>query len=652
VAGAWEQTIDTVVGIALVILVAISWVAYQSTDRLLETNRLTAETSAVIDALDQVVSDLVDAETGQRGYLLTGDQAYLAPYLTASDEIDADLQTLRTAATQSPERLERIDHLEALSIARMASIGRTIDLAKGGDPQGAVAAVAAGRGKAQMDNIRAAAAQLRAEQRQLLLDQSRAVQTNAARTTLSMLLASGFASALILISVLVVRRERGARLRAYDELDERVRLRTAELRESNESLQLEMAERQLAQEQLLDANLQLEQALDDVQQAHAVMSRQERLRSLGELASGIAHDFNNALGMIVGFSELLLADPDAMNEPDEARAKVRLIHSAATGAGAVVARLREFYRVRDDLDERQPVQVNDVIAQAISLTRPRWQDQVQAAGHTVTVTAELQDVPTIDGRAAELREALANLILNAVDAMPEGGTLTLGSRSSTSRVIVEVSDTGVGMPADVRARVFEPFFTTKGERGSGLGLAQVFRIIDRHRGDITVASAEGQGTTFTIQLPIGSGEAASGPIDDDPRLTRPLRVLLAEDEPSLRRILASYLEIDHHRVVIAPDGRQALAAFEPGRFDLLVTDRAMPELNGDRLAAEISKLAPDLPIIMLTGLGGLMRELEERPPGVTTVIPKPVTLSAFRAAIADVIGQRGGRSASASADST
>src|SRR5262249_25870518 len=150
--------------------------------------------------------------------------------------------------------------------------------------------------------------------------------------------------------------------------------------------------------------------------------------------------------------------------------------------------------------------------QAISLTRPRWQDQVQAAGHTVNVVVELQELPIVDGRDADLREALANLILNAVDAMPKGGTLTLRSRTAHGDVIIEVSDSGVGMPAEVRERIFEPFFTTKGERGSGLGLAQVVRIVDRHHGEITVASAEGKGTTFTIRLPIGTGEYAAGEV--------------------------------------------------------------------------------------------------------------------------------------------
>jgi signal transduction histidine kinase/CheY-like chemotaxis protein len=638
IAPSWERVIYAGVGVALVVLAGIAWLAYASTDDLVETTRLTTETNGVLDALDQVVSDLVDAETGQRGYLLTGDPVYLEPYNAATRDIDADVRTLRLAAMASPARLDLIDRLDTLTTIRMVGISRTLDLAQHGDWAGAVAAIKTGRGKVTMDEIRQIAAQLREQQQHLLLDQTRAVQENAARTTLSVVLASSLASAMIILSALVVRREMTARHRMNRELDERVRLRTAELEAANSSLELEMAERQLAQEQLLEANLQLEQALTDVGEAHAAMLRQERLRALGELASGIAHDFNNALGMIVGFSELILADPEALAVADEARAKVRLIHSAAIGAGEVVSRLREFYRARDDSEDFKPVQINDVIAQAISLTRPRWQDQMQAAGQTISVAVELQEVPTIDGRGADLREALANLILNAVDAMPSGGSLTLRSRMVGTDVFVDVSDTGIGMSAEVRDRIFEPFFTTKGDQGTGLGLAQVHRIVERHGGEITVASAEGQGTTFTIRLPLGSRPASipEGAIET-PR-PQGLRVLLAEDEPSLRRILVSYLEIDQHRVVHAADGRQALAAFEPGNFDLLITDRAMPELNGDQLALEVQRREPTLPIIMLTGLGDLMHELDERPPGVQIVIAKPVTLSTFRDAISEAVG--------------
>jgi PAS domain S-box-containing protein len=178
------------------------------------------------------------------------------------------------------------------------------------------------------------------------------------------------------------------------------------------------------EDQLREVNRRLEQALSDVQHTQEVMLRQERLKALGQLASGIAHDFNNALSMIIGFTELLLSDAEEMEDISKRRAHLHLIHSAAQDAAGVVGRLREFSRPTKSSSELPPVQINDLVAQAISLSQPRWRDQAQASGQTIRVTAELGQVPQIGGRAAELREALANLIINAVDAMPTGGTLT------------------------------------------------------------------------------------------------------------------------------------------------------------------------------------------------------------------------------------
>jgi signal transduction histidine kinase/CheY-like chemotaxis protein len=411
--------------------------------------------------------------------------------------------------------------------------------------------------------------------------------------------------------------------------------RVQQLRDANERLQAEMSERQIAQERVQEANLQLEHALDEVGKAQDVLRRQERLRALGELASGIAHDFNNALGMIVGFAELLLADPRALDDAESARGKIRLIHSAAIGAGAVVSRLRDLYRPREEHVPIQPVQLNDVIAQAISLTQPRWRDQAQAAGRQIRVESDVQPLPTVDGIHAELRDALANLILNATDAMPSGGTLTIRSRVEHSWVVIEIADTGIGMSPEVSARIFEPFFTTKGEHGTGLGLALVRGTVERHQGHIDVESAEGQGTTFTIRVPIGvTRTRPAPPLVIAPRQS--LRVILAEDEPSLRRILASYLQIDGHEATVVADGHEALAAFAPGAFDLVITDRAMPEVNGDQVASEVKRLAPGTPVIMLTGLGDLMHDMAEQPEGVDLVVGKPVTLAGFREAIARV----------------
>jgi PAS domain S-box-containing protein len=406
------------------------------------------------------------------------------------------------------------------------------------------------------------------------------------------------------------------------------------------------------EEELREVNRRLEQALADVQHTQEVMLRQERLKALGQLASGIAHDFNNALSMIIGFTELMLSDAESAEDVAKRRAHLQLIHSAAQDAAGVVGRLREFSRPTKSSAELPPVQINDLVAQAISLSQPRWRDQAQASGRTIRVSAELGQVPLIGGRAAELREALANLIINAVDAMPEGGMLTLRTWLETGdekgvgggMVIVEVSDTGTGMPPEVRDQIFDPFFTTKGDRGTGLGLAMVHGIVEQHHGEIGVQSEVGKGTTFTMRfrpLPDQTEQAAT-PARPSPRV-RGLRVLLTEDEPSLRQILTSYLRVDGHAIEAAGNGQEALAKFRPDAFDLVITDRAMPEMGGDQLAAELDRLGSTTPVIMLTGLGDLMNEVGERPEGVDLVVAKPVTLAELRAAVVMVTSVPHGR---------
>jgi PAS domain S-box-containing protein len=413
---------------------------------------------------------------------------------------------------------------------------------------------------------------------------------------------------------------------------------TAVIRDVSPRVQLE--------EQLREVNRRLEQALADVQQTQEVMLRQERLKALGQLASGIAHDFNNALSMIIGFTELLLSDTEELEDAAKRRTHLHLIHSAAQDAAGVVGRLREFSRPTKPSAELPPVQINDVVAQAISLSQPRWRDQAQASGQTIRVTAELGQVPLIGGRAAELREALANLIINAVDAMPAGGTLTLRTCLETApdtelgagMVVVEVSDTGTGMPPDVRDQIFDPFYTTKGDRGTGLGLAMVHGIVEQHDGEISVQSEVGVGTTFTMRfrpLPEQVEPSVVTARPAPPRV-RGLRVLLTEDEPSLRQILTSYLRVDGHAIEAAGNGHEALAKFRPDAFDLVITDRAMPEMGGDQLAAELERRGSTTPVIMLTGLGDLMNEVGERPEGVDLVVAKPVTLAELRAAVVTV----------------
>ena len=251
---------------------------------------------------------------------------------------------------------------------------------------------------------------------------------------------------------------------------------------------------------LAEETRRLTEVLEELRQSQERVIQQERLSALGQMASGIAHDFNNTLMPILGYSELLRLRPETLADRGKALRYVEIIHAAATDAAKVVGRLREFYRPRDANASFRAVRLNDVISQAVSLTQPKWKDEALAKGSTVTVVQEFGDVPAVTGNDSELCQAFTNLILNAADAMPRGGTITIRTWSEEAAVCAEVRDTGVGMTEEVRRRCMEPFFTTKGPRGTGLGLAMVFGTVKRHDGSVEIQSVPEQGTSMTIRL--------------------------------------------------------------------------------------------------------------------------------------------------------
>jgi signal transduction histidine kinase len=424
-----------------------------------------------------------------------------------------------------------------------------------------------------------------------------------------------------------------------EELEHRVRERTKQWKTTLEDLRAQIHERRQAEAAVLEYNARLQEALNELRTTQEQVIQQERLRALGEMASGIAHDFNNALAPVVGFSELLLARPENLQDPQLAQQYLQLIHTGARDAASVVARLREFYRQRETNEVFGAVELAALIEQVVSLTQPKWKNQAQAEGRTVQIQLELGEAPPVVGNETELREVLTNLIFNAVDAMPQGGTITLRTRADGDSVLLEVADTGTGMPEEVRQRCFEPFFSTKGARGTGLGLAMVHGTIERHGGRIEISSALGSGTTFRIRLPRGDFQASSSSAPHGHPLLS-LRVLVVDDDAGVRAVTVAYLQSEGHQVEAAGNGQEALQVIEHSAIDLVITDRAMPGMSGDQLAVAVKRLHPHLPIVLLTGFGDLMAATGDIPPGVDCVIGKPVTLETLRRTIATVTGHQ------------
>lgn len=384
------------------------------------------------------------------------------------------------------------------------------------------------------------------------------------------------------------------------------------------------------------------QEREELKKAQQRAIEQERLGALGKMASGIAHDFSNALTPVLGYTELLISHPEKLKDTKKLAHYVNMMNLAAKDAVNLVNQLREFYRKREKIEKLTPVDVSRVVEQTVLLTEPRWKGQALAGDATIHIETDLKKVPLIAANDSALRDALTNLIFNAVDAMPSGGTITLRTRPEADGVLIEVSDTGEGMPEEVRRHCFEPFFSTKGKSGTGMGLAMVYGVVRRHEGTIEVKSEPGKGTTFLMRLPrrdpasfVEDG-AAAGSRKEVFRTRRGLKVLVVDDDEKVLELVKEYLAADTHTVETAPDAARALEKLNCGTYDLVITDWAMPGMKGDQLSLKIKEQSPRTPIIMLTGFHETVKAHGEKPQGVDLLLTKPPTLDILRSAISRV----------------
>jgi GAF domain-containing protein/CheY-like chemotaxis protein len=348
--------------------------------------------------------------------------------------------------------------------------------------------------------------------------------------------------------------------------------------------------------------------------------RTEKLRALGEMASGVAHDFNNLLAAILGRAQLL------QQEVADSRLKqwLQVIERSALDGAQTVRRLQEFTRIRRD-HPLVTVDLNRIAREALEITQSRWRDDARRRDVTIDVRTAFATVPEVVGDPAELREALTNIILNAVDAMPEGGRLSLATAATGAEVHLTVTDTGVGMTPAVRRRIFDPFFTTKGPEGTGLGLAMTSGIVARHGARIEVESQEGQGSTFRlIFAPATVPPPAASPLEEAAVRAPALACLVVDDEETVGTLLGDILESGGHRAMVCGDGADAIARFRGEHYDIVFTDLAMPGLSGWQVARAIKAIEPDVPVVIVTGFGVELSLEESRANGVDGVLAKPL----------------------------
>jgi len=368
--------------------------------------------------------------------------------------------------------------------------------------------------------------------------------------------------------------------------------------------------------------------LDELVAAHRRTVQQERVSAFREMAGELAHDFNDTLSGLLARAQILLAN---VQDP-LVRRSLRMIEQVVLEGASTVRRLQDFSR-RRPARPFEPLDLNQLVSEIVTSVRARWSERLAARNISGEVHAETAPLPLVAGDAAELRHVLTTIADNALDAMPDGGTLTFRTSTDGERVACHVADTGAGMSDEVRLRIFDPFFTTKGEKGPDFGLSGAYAIVDRHGGELSVESETGKGSTFTIWLPLAPASMESVP---EPRATAPAasarpsasgaQILVIADSQEVREVLRDLLTRHGHSVVARADGNSGLAELGTWSFDLAMVDLSLPGVSGLEVAAQLKRRCPDTTVALMTGYFHRMRPDDAQARGVDVVLRKPFAL--------------------------
>ncbi|MEN6370685.1 MAG: ATP-binding protein [Armatimonadota bacterium] len=382
-------------------------------------------------------------------------------------------------------------------------------------------------------------------------------------------------------------------------------------------------------------------AYDELKVAQDQLVQSEKLRAVGEIASGVAHDFNNMLGIILGNLQLLLRTTDDGN----VRTRLQSAERAALDAAETVRRIREFTQ-QNRQEPSTVIDLSVIASEAIEMMRPSLQNSAK----NIEISLDAAEGALTLGCEAEIREVLINIILNASQAMPDGGSISVNAGVSKSSVWARVADTGIGMSEDVRKRIFDPFFTTRGIEGTGLGMSVAYGIIKRHGGSISVDSEPGKGTAVTVFLPAAAGASDEKPGDQPVEIVSlsPARILVVDDEEMFAEVIVEMLSECGHAVCSARSGVDAIEQFRETPFDLVLTDLGMPEMSGWQVAKSIKDIEPQTPVVLLTGWGTTVDKSELDSSQVDIVLSKPVRMEELSSAVTEMLGRQMSRKAGSS----
>jgi signal transduction histidine kinase/CheY-like chemotaxis protein len=561
--------------LAALIVAATFWLGWRSkTD-----DEWVSHTLEVRADLIELLSTVQSAETGQRGYLLTGQDLYLGPYQIAQQRLPALLDRTQDLISDNPQQQQSLDHLRNLIQSKLVELGSTIDAYQAGKRELALTIVNSGGEFQLMAEIRRAIDTMQAEEVRLLA----ARQASAQRSALLLEALTALTFVLICaIGILTLR-----------------------------FTQSSVTALEAARDQLQASNTQLHEQIAQRERAESQLRQAQKIQAIGQLTGGIAHDFNNMLGAIMGAVDL--ASRRLAKGDFDIQRFLGGAMEAAGRAAALTTRLLAFARQQPLTP--QPLDVNKMIGNMAELLRTTLGEQIKIE------TVAAAGLWTINADAAQLENAILNVAINARDAMPDGGQLTIETGNAYldeaycrqhseiepgQYAMIAITDTGAGMTADVIARAFDPFFTTKDTgKGTGLGLSQVYGFVKQSNGHIKIYSERGAGTTVKMYFPrlIKSaqevGRLPLGPVrgGDSSEV-----ILLVEDDPLVRRSTAETLNELGYTVYDSDCAANALAVLDRiAQVKLLFTDVVMPDMNGRQLATEARRRRPALKVLFTTG---------------------------------------------------
>ena len=410
----------------------------------------------------------------------------------------------------------------------------------------------------------------------------------------------------------------------------------SELKTINESLEQHVIDRTVA---LTKINEELQNEIAERKKIEETLIQSEKLKALGTITAGISHEFNNILNIISGNVQLLQMDyKDHSNLMD----RLSIISKSIDNGASITDRMREFTHGETDTMDFVSADINKLLTQSVEFLMPRWRNMAQACGINYNMDMEgmKKEVPSILCNPLEIRDVFTNIINNALDAMPNGGRISFRTWSKDDTVFVSITDIGKGMSGDVKRDVFDPFFTTKRPEGTGLGMSTSYSKVVRHGGKIEVDSEEGKGSTFTLQFPttIETASPITTPKPKPETKVKKLSILVVDDEEEICNMLDEFLSRSGHKVKAVYSGAGAVELAKRERFDLVLSDLAMPDVFGYDVIKFLNKLDKRPKIGIITGWDGTLKPMNDKEFKVDFIIRKPFELSELTKHINDVFG--------------